>query len=231
MDESEVIALYRLPLSEFTPARDKLSAELASRGEKEAAKEVKGLRKPTVAAWAVNRLAHESPDEMTELFELRERLEEVGDAAEMRRLATERRALVSRLVARAGDILEREGHASSATTLEKITRTLQAGESTEEQELMRSGRLSRDLAPSGFGDFGFALVDLAREPSAEDTAPRRKAEELARVAAEAEREAAELKRAAARAEQQAQAAARASAAARRKAEAARERVDKALADL
>jgi hypothetical protein len=231
MDDSKVAALYRLPLTEFTPARDKLAAELASKGEKSEAKEIKGLRKPTVSAWAVNRLAHEHPDEMTSLLELRERLEEAVDANELRRLAGERRTLVSRLVAMAGELLEREGHASSPTTMEKVARTLQAGESAEERELLLSGRLERDLSPAGFGDFGFALVDLAEEPSEEDTAPRRKAEELAAAATQAEREAGELERAAARAEQQAQAAARAAAAARRKAESARARADRALADL
>jgi hypothetical protein len=231
MDDSEVSALYRLPLSEFTAARDKLAADLSSRGQKADAKEVKGLRKPTVAAWAVNRLTQEHPDEIAELLDLREQSEEATHAAELRDLGTRRRGLVSRLVTMASDILEREGHASSASTVEKVARTLQAGESAEERELLRAGRLTRDLAPSGFGDFSFALIDLAEEPSAKDTAPRRKAEELATAAAQAEREAAELDRAAARAEQQAQVAARAAAAARRKAEAARARADKALGEL
>jgi hypothetical protein len=231
MDDSQVGELYRLPLSKFTAARDKLAAELASKGQKADAKEVKGLRKPTVAAWAVNRLTHEHPDAMAELLELRERLEEATDATELRELGARRRALVSRLATMTSDILEREGHASSASTVEKVVRTLQAGESPEERELLRAGRLSRDLSPSGFGDFSFALIDLAQEPSAKDTAPRRKAEELAAAAVQAEREAAELDRAAARAEQQAQVAARAASAARRKAEAARARADKALADL
>jgi hypothetical protein len=231
MAEAEIDALYRRPLSEFTSTRDKLAAELAGRGRLTEAKEVKGLRKPTVAAWAVNQLVHQHPDEIAELLDLREQLEEATDSAQMRDLGRRRRALISRLVTMAGDILERAGHASTATTVEKVARTLQAGESEEERELLRTGRLARDLSPSGFGDFSFALVDLAEEPSPQDTAPRRKAEELAAAAVQAEREAAELERAAARAEQQAQVAARAAAAARRKAEAARARADKALADL
>lgn len=231
MDDSESSALYRLPLAEFTAARDKLAADLAREGEKDAAEEVKGLRKPTVAAWAVNLIAHEHAGDVARLFELRERLADAGDPRELRRLAAERRRLIFRLVSAADDILERDGHALSATTREKITRTLQAGETPEERELVRAGRLSRDLSPSGFGDFGFALVDSAEEPSEEDSAPRRKAEALATAATQAERQAAELERAAARAEQQAQAATQDAAAARRKAEVARERADKALDDL
>ena len=235
MDDSEVAALYRRPLSDFTEARDKLAADLARRGEKAAAKEVKRLRKPTVAAWAVNRVAHMHGDQMVRLFELRERMQEAQDATELRRLAAERRALVGRLVNSAGEILQREGHAASAATLDKITSTLQAGDSAEERELLLKGRLSRELSPSGFGDF--SLVPAASEEAApeEDTAARREAEALADAATEAEREAAELeraaaelKRAAARAEEQAQAAARAAAAARRRAEEARDRADEAL---
>ncbi|MGH2787696.1 MAG: hypothetical protein ACRDJV_07265 [Actinomycetota bacterium] len=230
-NNADVGALYRLPLDEFTEARDRIAGELASKGDKAAAVEVKSLRKPSVAAWAVNRLADEHSEDMARLLDLREQLEEAASAQEMRRLASERRDVTSQLVARARAILERDGHAASASTLEKVTRTLQAGETDEERDLLRAGRLTREMAPSGFGDFGFVLLDAAEEPSEEDTAPRRKAEELAVAAARAEREAAELERAAARAEQAAGNAAKAAAAARRKAESARARADKAVADL
>ena len=49
--------LYGLPPGEFTRARDARVKELRTEGDREAADAVKGLRKPTVAAWALNQLA------------------------------------------------------------------------------------------------------------------------------------------------------------------------------
>ena len=48
--------LYELPLDEFIPERNALAAELRRAGERDAAAEVKTLRKPSRVASAVNRL-------------------------------------------------------------------------------------------------------------------------------------------------------------------------------
>lgn len=57
-DESreEIDALYRLPLTEFTPARNALAKLRKTRGDAAGAEEVKALAKPSVSAWAVNQL-------------------------------------------------------------------------------------------------------------------------------------------------------------------------------
>ena len=55
--------LYGLPVEEFTKARDELAKELRTAGKKEAADEVKSLRKPSVSAWAVNQAVRRSPPE------------------------------------------------------------------------------------------------------------------------------------------------------------------------
>ena len=48
--------LYGLPLDRFIPERASLVRELRSGGEREQASVVAALRKPSVAAWAVNQL-------------------------------------------------------------------------------------------------------------------------------------------------------------------------------
>ena len=51
--------LYGLPLSEFTQARNQAASELRRAGRGAEADQVKALRKPSVAAGAVNRLVRE----------------------------------------------------------------------------------------------------------------------------------------------------------------------------
>src|SRR5688500_5287730 len=52
----DVDALFQLPQSEFTAARNALAARLKKAGHPERADEVKALAKPPVSAWAVNQL-------------------------------------------------------------------------------------------------------------------------------------------------------------------------------
>ena len=59
--EPRIDALYALPLERFTPERDALAKDLAADGDRAGAARVKALRKPVVAAWAVNALAREDP--------------------------------------------------------------------------------------------------------------------------------------------------------------------------
>ena len=67
--EAAVAALYRLPLGEFVAARDQLARRLRSAGDRQAARRVAGLRRPSVSAWAANQLANAAPNAMAELLE------------------------------------------------------------------------------------------------------------------------------------------------------------------
>src|SRR4029453_9075232 len=60
--------LYGLPLDEFTKTRDELAKDLRKGGKKEAADEVKALRKPSVSAWMINQLSRRHPQEMKALW-------------------------------------------------------------------------------------------------------------------------------------------------------------------
>jgi hypothetical protein len=79
--EAEIGRLYGLPPERFTAARDDLAKRLRRSGAGEAAGAVKALRRPTVAAWAVNRLAREQPDALEELLDAGRRLAEAQDQA------------------------------------------------------------------------------------------------------------------------------------------------------
>src|SRR5919202_1156757 len=53
--------LYGLALDAFVPDRDALAKRLRADGDRAAADEVKALRKPSVAAWAVNQAVRSQP--------------------------------------------------------------------------------------------------------------------------------------------------------------------------
>ena len=53
----ELDELYEVKPEEFTALRTKLAAAAKQRGDMETAKQIDAARKPTAAAWVVNRLA------------------------------------------------------------------------------------------------------------------------------------------------------------------------------
>jgi hypothetical protein len=222
--------LYGLPLDEFTDERNKLAASLKDAGDTENARAVKALKKPSVAAWAVNQLARRHPDQMQALLALREAS---GSGAELRATGEKRRHLLAQLVKHADAILREAGHGASAGTLEKVSQTLQAGATDEEIEQLRSGRLTRELAPAGFA--GLAWSDEAPDeqpaPSKARERAQAKAEELAATAAEKDADARALEKAAAVARKHAEAATRQAEVARKGADRARERAEAAAAQL
>lgn len=232
--------LYKLPLDEFTPARDALAAELRSAGDRDGAARVKKLRKPSLSAWAVNQVAHAEPQKMGELFALRDKLEDVSDAKTLRQVSEDRRHLIAELVKRAEGVLKEAGRGTSATTLQAITQTLHAGDTEEDREQLERGRLSGDLEPSGFGGFSlgpsdaFSSSDDDHEEPAPDPkleAKRRRAEELTAEAEEAEAEAERAEAAVVAAENELKRARAQAATARKSAEQTRDHADRAEAEV
>jgi hypothetical protein len=227
-----IAELYALPLEEFTAARDELVRQLQDAGDKGAAKEVRVLHKPTLAAWAVNQLARRHGDELRELLDLRDRLAS-GDASAIRAASSERRKLIASLTDHARAVLEEAGHPASPTTVERVTRSLLAGGTETEREQILDGRLTRDLAPSGFEGFS-GVAPVMEEESAEgkvDERASRRAEELSRDAEDAEREATRLAREAEAARNEANSLERRAERARAKAEKARAKADEAIDSL
>ncbi len=80
MESSEENDLYGLPLADFTKARDELARRLRREGRRDDAEAVKALRKPTVAAWALNQLARRRPGDVERLLATGERLREAQEA-------------------------------------------------------------------------------------------------------------------------------------------------------
>jgi hypothetical protein len=205
--EREIDALFSLSPAEFTAARDQLAKRLKADGRAEESAEVRGLRRPTVAAWAANQLARERPPDVAELLKAGAQLRAVqrkilsGVKGGFREATDRRRRAVGALVKAAEAMLGDAGK-GSAGTLEAIQATLEAASIDEDAgQQLKAGRLTRELsATSGFGDVtGLEVVAGPRErprgkKNGEDEAARAKEEAAVREAKERERTAAEARR-------------------------------------
>lgn len=149
--DTEVDRIYQIPLTDFIAERNALAKRLRAADRRDEAAAITALRKPPVSAWAVNRLAQLAPDLLAELRAAGEALRAAQQQGQGHReaLAARRKAVVS-LVARAEELLGGAGHAASAATLQRITKTLEAiaayGEAGPEPPV---GRLRDDLEPPG----------------------------------------------------------------------------------
>jgi hypothetical protein len=152
--------LFGLPPEEFVATRDEVARRLRREGDTEAARRVKALRRPSLSAWAVNQLARSQQRALEGLLVAGERLRAAhqaalaggGDAADLRAATRAEREAVAGLVSAALDRLREAGHPTTETTRDRIAATLHAGAaSPEAADLVRHGRLTADLDPSGFG--------------------------------------------------------------------------------
>jgi hypothetical protein len=151
--------LYGLPPGEFTRARDERAKQLRADGDRAAATEVKSLRRPTVAAWALNQLSRCRREDLDELLSAGDRLraaqEELlggGDRSAFQDAAARERELVARLSADATTLASEAGERGGGLR-EKVSETLHAAALDEEiAEELRAGRLTREReAIGGFG--------------------------------------------------------------------------------
>lgn len=192
--------LYGLIPEEFTPRRNALSRD-AKPGDPNLARDIVLLRKPTPAAWVINSLARHRPDQLDEALALGERLREAQeqlDRDELQALTKQRRAVVSALAREGSALAEELGHPVSASVADEVAQTLQAAMTdAAASAALRSGRLLRPLAASGFDAVdltdavalpgGIAPPPPARAPSPpKDPAARAEATAAAKLAAERE---------------------------------------------
>jgi hypothetical protein len=171
--------LYGLPLEEFTPARDVLAKELRAAGRKDEAAEVKSLRKPSVAAWALNRVARDHPEAIGRLrtagADLREAQQEAmsGDAGRLREASRALSDEIDRVAELAAGALQAAGRPVSAAQQEKLVATLRtAAVDAAAGEALVRGVLVDDLEPTGFSLLGAPSGDApapARRPAPKTT--------------------------------------------------------------
>ena len=176
---SEVRELYRGAPEGFIAARDSLAKRLRDDGRDADAAEVKKLRRPTVAAWSLDRLADLAPDGIEALLDAGAELARAQratlsgrDPKSLREATARRRDLVAELTQTAADVLRDAGR-SPDPHLEDIRGTLEAASVDEEiGERLRTGTIERTSRPSaGFGDIAGLQLVSRRDDAPAATAP------------------------------------------------------------
>lgn len=203
-DEIDAVAaaLYGLTPGEFTAARN----ARASAASGPLATRIKALRKPTVAAWAVNLLVGDG--QLGEAVELSAALREAQDdldAAELGRLGKQRRALVAGLARRAADLVDAAGGSLSPAAKDEVEKTINAAVvDAAAAAAVMTGRLVRTVEASGFGDLDLSEVVAGSVPGVAAAPPARSRDDLAerRARKAAEAAAREAERAANEAERE-----------------------------
>jgi hypothetical protein len=147
--------LYAAPPAQFTPLRSELVAQAKSAGEKELAASIGALRKPTVAAWAVNHFVRGHSDELEEFRTFAELIREAQrslDADQLRVLGRERSKRVDALADRIAEVAAAEGQKLGAGAAQEVRDTLTALIADDDAEAsVLTGSLVRALSYAGFG--------------------------------------------------------------------------------
>ena len=171
--------LYSVSLGDFTRARDERAKALRKEGRREEANAVKALRKPTVAAWALNQLARQHAQEVERLLAAGGKLSAAqedllggGDRKAFQSAAVTERDEVARLAGEAAELVSEAGERTGPALREKIAETLHAAALDEETaEELRAGRLVREReAIGGFGGVMAAPAPARGRPAKGDEA-------------------------------------------------------------
>jgi hypothetical protein len=161
--------LYGSDPEEFTERRTALASRARAAGDRAAAKEIAGLRKPTRSAWMINQLVRADPGVAGRLAGLGDELRAAAaalDGAKIRELSQERRKLVDTLIRRT---LQQAGEQSPPAALrEDLTATFGAA--------LADPQVARDLSDGTLvraahhADFGTGAPELTLVPPPVDAA-------------------------------------------------------------
>ena len=163
--------LYGLVPEKFTARRAELADAARAAGDAEARAEILAMRKPTVAAWAVNLVVREDEDRVQELLTIASELRAAqrGLAADrMRELSDQRRTIIAALTRAARERTKQAGRPIADSALREVQASFEAAVADENAErALRTGRLTTAMSYSGFGE-----VDISDAVAALDARPR-----------------------------------------------------------
>src|SRR5688572_9150822 len=176
---TDIDDLFKLPLSEFTAARNASAASLKDAGRAEDAAAVKALTKPSISAWAVNQLYWQHRKAFDQLLAAGEKLRKAqtsqlaGKGGELRAPMEALRSALTDLVKRGAALLAASGHPPTPDLTRRITTTLEALATYGTQPgAPPAGRLTADVDPPGFEALS-ALVPRGKGKRAASSEPSR----------------------------------------------------------
>lgn len=200
-----VAELYQAPPGDFVSLRAERVKSLRDSGDKEVAKQVAALRKPTVGAWLVNLLVGDDPslsDQVSALADQLRTAQEQLSGEDLRALGRQRQELVSGLVARARGLAKDAGRSVTGSVLDtEVESSLRAALADPDvaREVL-SGQLTHATEFTGFGAPS-AVQDRGGKQTTKASAPTRDQGKRAKAGA-AKETAADRKRAEKRARAQ-----------------------------
>ncbi|MGI8735414.1 MAG: hypothetical protein ACR2LM_19180 [Pyrinomonadaceae bacterium] len=168
--EADIDALFRLPLAEFTGARNALAARLKKSGRGDESVLVKALVKSSISAWAVNQLYWNHREAFDRLIASGERFHKAqtsGKVADMRGAIDARREALTLLTELASSLLRDADHNPTPDTIRRITTTLEGISAyASRSDAPHPGRLTADVDPPGFELFGSSIPSAVERQEA-----------------------------------------------------------------
>jgi len=151
--DAELERLFALPLDQFVAERKRISRALAQAGQRDDARAVDKLPRPSVSAWAVNQVARRDPALVHRLGDLTERLRGAQGRAgdDFAAMTAEHRQVLSSLRDLVDQVLADAGNDPSPQLLRRVITNLRAGVAAPEtRSVVESGRLVRDVEEADF---------------------------------------------------------------------------------
>ena len=192
---AEIDRLYGVAPEDFVGEREALVRRLRGERRRDEAKDVHALRKPSQAAWVINRVARQDLQLADDVVSAGDALREAqlglasGGADALRAAASAQHDAVNRFRQAARHALAAEGLAGEEL-LRRIQETLLAAATDPElAERVRTGSVVKEKAPVGFGPLAAAPSPLPTKPkkgkaaASEHDPARGRADEEAREAA------------------------------------------------
>ena len=169
--------LYGLPPEEFTAARITAVKQARAEGNRSLAQAVGALRRPAVAAWAVNIAIRERAGLLGQVTSMGDALRDAQaqlDGAALRDLNRQRRQLVAAVAAEVGAVAAEHGHRLSAAAGRQVEETVQAAlVDPRAAAAVRSGVLVQPLTSTGVESLAEAIGVPLAEGAAEAAPDRR----------------------------------------------------------
>ncbi|HEX9357013.1 MAG TPA: hypothetical protein VF933_24755 [Streptosporangiaceae bacterium] len=160
--------LYGSDPEGFTERRAALAAQARAAGDRPAASQIAGLRKPTRPAWIINQLVRDDPGVAARLAGLGDDLRAAAaalDGARIRELSQARRRLIDSLIRQA---LQQAGEQSPPAALrEDLTATF--GAALADPEVARELAAGTLLRAVHRADFSAGIPELSLVPPVADT--------------------------------------------------------------
>ena len=189
--DSALDELFSAPTAEFTSLRDDMVKQARSSGDVDLVARLRGLRRPTVAAWLVNQVARRHPDDVARLAEVGEALRAAHhdlDGDRLRALSARRQEINATLTGYARAVAEAADHPFGDATAEQVARTWTAAATDQDAaDAVRAGRLT--IAPSPGEQDWLAVAVAGPAPARKASNQSKQAETVSARPAPAERQA------------------------------------------